>query len=52
MSTDGRERLISNLSWWAGWCLDNESVLPDLVVVHGLLLDAKHRIALDREESR
>jgi hypothetical protein len=45
-----REILIAKLSWWAGWCTDNDPVLPELAVLSGLLLDAKHRIVLDRPE--
>ena len=43
-----RELLIANLSWWAGWCTDNEGTLPELTRLGWRLLDAKQRIALDR----
>jgi hypothetical protein len=43
-----RELLIAKLSWWAGWCTDHDTKLPQLAVVSGLLLDAKHQIAMDR----
>lgn len=42
-----RERLIAQLSWWAGWCTDNEETLPELTRLKGDLLDAKHQIAMD-----
>jgi hypothetical protein len=43
-----REELIVWLSWWAGWCTEHDTELPQLVLLSGLLLDAKHQIAMDR----
>jgi hypothetical protein len=47
-----RERLIALLSWWSGWCTDHDDKEPELAKLGGLLLDAKHRIALDRRTVR
>lgn len=47
----GRERLIALLSWWSGWCTDHDHIEPELAKLGGLLLDAKHRIALDRSQT-
>ena len=46
--TQQRESLIAAVSYWAGWCTDNEGVLPQLTKLGGLLLDVKHQMALDR----
>lgn len=46
-----RERLIALLSWWSGWCTDHDHIEPELAKLGGLLLDAKHRIALDRPQA-
>jgi hypothetical protein len=44
-----REFLIAKLSWWAGICIDKGETDPDMVLLHGLLLEAKHQIAMDRK---
>ena len=44
-----REFLIPAASMWAGWCTDNDSVLPDLAALSGFLLDVQHQMALDRD---
>ena len=45
-----RERLIAKASWWAGWCVDNNIHIGELVNLGGFLLDVKHQMALDRPE--
>jgi hypothetical protein len=45
-----RERLIAAASWWAGWCTDHDTELPELAALSGLLLDVKHQMASDRTE--
>lgn len=50
MSEARREKLIANVSWWAGWCTDNEGSLPELTKLSGLLLDVKGQMAEDRKE--
>ena len=44
-----RETLVAQVSWWAGWCSDNERALPQLTQLSGVLLDVKERMRLDRE---
>ena len=46
--TKSRETLIANVSWWAGWCTDNENVLPELTKLSALLLDVKDQMRKDR----
>lgn len=48
MSDTRRERLIANVSWWAGWCTDNEGTLPELTTLSALLLDVKDQMKGDR----
>ena len=44
-----REFLIPAASMWAGWCTDNDSVLPDLAALSGFLLDVQLQMATDRD---
>ena len=43
-----RECLIATASWWAGWCADHDSEIPDLAELGSFLLSVKHQMALDR----
>ena len=43
-------KLSASLSYWSGWCVDNEHI-PDIAVLRRVLLDAKHALADARIEA-